>query len=128
MIKKSMLLFLVTGLAFGSFGQPTNSSKKIVLGIVDTVPSAILSEARPINIYLPQGYSPDSAATYPVIYLLDGGVDEDFIHISGLVAYYTTPWIAQFPNSIVVGIENVNRKRDFTYATPNLDFIAKTGF
>lgn len=96
--------------------------------MADSVKSAILNETRVINIYLPDGYSPDSATRYPVIYLLDGGTDEDFVHVVGLVKYNTTPWINRFPPSIVVGIGNVNRQRDFTFAVSNLDFLAKAGF
>ena len=44
--------------------------------------SKILKENRILNIYLPNGYSKDSLKEYPVIYLLDGSIDEDFIHIS----------------------------------------------
>ncbi|MEO6490293.1 MAG: alpha/beta hydrolase-fold protein [Ferruginibacter sp.] len=130
MIKKSILILAIFCTTNFSFGQVTGSNdpKYIYFGIADTISSLILSESRVINISLPEGYSPDSSATYPVIYLLDGGVDEDFLHISGLVRFYTTPWINRFPSSIVVGIENVNRQRDFTFATPDLDFITKMGF
>ena len=84
--------------------------------------SEILQEVRILNIYLPVGYHPDSSATYPVIYLLDGGVDEDFIHIAGLLQFATFPWVDMMPPSILVGIENVDRKRDFTYpSTVDLD-------
>ena len=75
--------------------------KPFVLGFIDTINSVLLSEARTINIYLPEGYSPDSVATYPVIYLLDGGGDEDFIHIVGLVRYYNQPWINEFQNQLL---------------------------
>jgi predicted alpha/beta superfamily hydrolase len=53
--------------------------------------------------------------TYPVIYLLDGSIDEDFIHISGIVQFGSFSWIDMIPESIVVGISNVDRKRDFTF-------------
>lgn len=56
---------------------------------------------------------------YPVIYLLDGSKDEDFIHISGLVQFGSFPWLNLIPESIVVGISNVDRKRDFTYPSQN---------
>jgi uncharacterized protein len=86
-----------------------------VLGHIDTLHSTILGEPRVLNIYLPPGYSSDSAATYPLIYLLDGGADEDFIHIAGLVQFSGFPWVEHLPPSILVGIANVNRRRDFTY-------------
>lgn len=30
-----------------------------------------------MNVYLPNDYSPDSGIQYPVIYVLDGSMDED---------------------------------------------------
>lgn len=88
-----------------------------VLGHVDSLYSNALQEKRGLNIYLPSGYSPDSAHTYPVIYLLDGAADEDFIHIAGLVQFASFPWVEHLPPSILVGIANTDRKRDFTYPT-----------
>ncbi|MGX5172499.1 alpha/beta hydrolase [Aliikangiella sp. IMCC44653] len=81
--------------------------------------SNILSEDRKLNIYLPHGYSQNTSKNYPVIYLLDGSADEDFIHIAGLVQFGSFSWINQVPESIVVGIANVDRKRDFTYPSKN---------
>jgi hypothetical protein len=88
-----------------------------VLGLVDSVSSAYLKETRVLNIYLPEGYSPDSATLYPVVYLLDGSADEDFIHIAGLVQFCNFSWVNILPKSIVVGIANVDRRRDFTFPT-----------
>lgn len=78
-----------------------------------------LGEERRINVYLPEDYGQDSLKHYPVIYLLDGGKEEDFIHIAGIVQFGTFSWINMLPASIVVGIENVDRKRDFTYPSEN---------
>jgi predicted alpha/beta superfamily hydrolase len=108
--------------------QAQKNTKTFPLGVIDSVHSVIMSETRALNIYLPPGYSPDSARSYPVIYLLDGGADEDFIHMVGLVQFYTFPWIERIPNSIVVGITNINRRRDFTYPVNNLDFLSKIGY
>lgn len=106
----------------------TNKTAPFVLGLVDTIHSEILSEKRILNIYLPEGYSLDSTTTYPVIYLLDGSAHEDFIHVVGLVQYLTFPWIDGLPKSIVVGISNVNRKRDFTFKSANLSFLSELGY
>lgn len=81
--------------------------------------SETLEEDRLLNIYLPHGYDPDSAKTYPVIYLLDGSADEDFIHIAGLVQFGSFSWTKMLPEAIVVGIANVDRRRDFTYPSKN---------
>ncbi len=87
------------------------------LGTIEEIHSAVLSEKRILNIYLPDGYSDKDTTRYPVIYLLDGSADEDFIHIAGLVQFCTFPWVRRLPPSIVVGIANTNRKRDMTYPT-----------
>lgn len=122
--------FLTYNLFFVSKYTPYDKSKHqpFILSVVDTIPSKILKETRVINIYLPEGYSAESDEKYPVIYLLDGGVEEDFVHITGLVRYNTQPWINRFPKSIVVGIENIDRKKDFTFLVPNLDFVDRIGF
>jgi len=94
-----------------------SASKPFVLGRIDELSSKILGEKRILNIYLPEGYNDKDTTRYPVIYLLDGSANEDFIHIAGLVQFNNFPWINQVPRSIVVGIANVDRRRDFTFPT-----------
>ncbi|TAE90567.1 MAG: alpha/beta hydrolase, partial [Bacteroidetes bacterium] len=88
-----------------------------ILGAIDEVYSKELAEKRVLNIYLPDGYNQNDTTKYPVIYLLDGSADEDFIHIVGLVQFNSFEWINQVPKSIVVGIATVDRRRDFTFPT-----------
>jgi len=99
---------------------------KFSIGETLEIESQVLQEKRTLNIYLPESYHRDSLKAYPVIYLLDGSRDEDFIHIAGLVQFCSFSWINIIPESIVVGIGNVDRKKDFTYPTKNsqdkLDF------
>lgn len=94
--------------------KTTETSKPFVLGLINEIQSKELREKRILNIYLPEGYTADDATKYPVIYLLDGSADEDFIHVVGIVQYNTFSWINRIPKSIVIGIANKNRKRDFT--------------
>ncbi|MBW1295138.1 alpha/beta hydrolase [Aquimarina litoralis] len=101
------------------FTQNIHTTTPLSIGEKVEFQSKILKEKRTLNIYLPQTYSKDSLKTYPVIYLLDGSMDEDFIHISGLVQFGSFSWIKMIPESIVVGIANVDRKRDFTFPTNN---------
>ncbi|SEI37272.1 hypothetical protein SAMN04487995_0096 [Dyadobacter koreensis] len=113
-------LFL-TFLTFSSYGQTEisgqTSSKPFILGSIEEIQSTVLSEKRIINVYLPEGYSKNDTTKYPVVYLLDGAADEDFIHITGLFQFNSFPWINRVPKSIIVGIANVDRKRDFTFPT-----------
>ncbi|PHR17048.1 MAG: esterase [Fluviicola sp.] len=101
-----------------SFAQAKEATKQgFLIGERLEFHSTVLDEDRMLNIYLPNGYSPDSDVKYPVIYLLDGSQDEDFIHIAGIVQFGSYPWINMIEESIVVGIENVDRKRDFCFPT-----------
>lgn len=90
-------------------------TQPFVLGVIDEIQSKELLEKRILNIYLPEGYNRNDTTRYPVVYLLDGSADEDFIHIVGLYQFNSFPWINRVPKSIVVGIATVDRRRDFTY-------------
>ncbi|MGZ3881075.1 MAG: alpha/beta hydrolase [Flavisolibacter sp.] len=94
-----------------------HAAKPFVLGLIDEIQSKELSEKRILNIYLPEGYNQNDTVRYPVVYLLDGSADEDFIHIVGLYQFNSFPWINRVPKSIIVGIATVDRRRDFTYPT-----------
>lgn len=114
-----LLLILISTsiLAQNTKNDTVHASKPFILGQVVTIKSKILHEDRVLNIYLPEGYNSADTAKYPVIYLLDGAADEDFIHIVGLVQFHSFEWINKVPKSIVVGIANIDRKRDFTFPT-----------
>ena len=110
------LAFAFACCALTSFGQ-SNTTKPFVLGVIEEIESKQLAEKRILNIYLPEGYDKNDTVKYPVIYLLDGSADEDFIHIVGLVQFNSFSWVNHMPKSIVVGIANVDRRRDLTYPT-----------
>ncbi|MBJ6116837.1 alpha/beta hydrolase [Pontibacter sp. BT310] len=118
-MKKLLPLLILTFYAFSVCGQKAKQQKSspFVLGEIHTLQSKVLGEKRILNIYLPDGYNPNDTIKYPVIYLLDGSADEDFIHIVGLVQYNSFEWINRVPKSIVVGIATVDRRRDFTFPT-----------
>jgi len=88
--------------------------------------SMVLNEERTLNVFLPGSYGQSAEKKYPVIYVLDGSMDEDFIHIAGLTQFGSFSWIEMMPESIVIGIGNVDRKRDFT--APPTDARDKTDF
>ncbi len=79
------------------------------------VPSAVLGETRRINVFTPPGYDPSGTAAYPVLYMPDGGLGEDFPHVAatldaGIRAGQVRPML-------VVGMENTERRRDMTGPT-----------
>lgn len=114
-----MRLPLLCILLFSSLvcAAQTSDAKPLVAGQVEELYSATLNEKRTLNIYLPYGYKQNDSIRYPVIYLLDGSLDEDFIHVTGLVQFNSFSWVNRVPKSIVVGIANVDRKRDFSFPT-----------
>jgi len=93
------------------------TSGPLVIGDTFTLESKALGETRRINVYLPPGYAEAPAATFPVLYMPDGGLAEDFLHVAGLVE------VLVGNNSmrpfILVGIENTQRRRDLTGPTDN---------
>jgi len=114
-----IVVFLMLHVSFlkAQDSLPSLKSAPFILGKIVTIPSKILNEKRILNIYFPEEYVENDTTRYPVIYLLDGSADEDFIHIAGLVQFLNFPWVNILPKSILVGIANVDRKRDFTFPT-----------
>lgn len=108
-----LALSLLSGIASG---QPL-ITHPIIIGESVSVHSSILNEERKLNVYLPEGYQQNDSVPYPVVYLLDGSMDEDFLHIVGLYQFGSFPWINWCQPSIVVGIVNTDRMRDMTYPT-----------
>ena len=94
------------GVTAGDDGQP------VVLGRSYDITSAELGETRRLNVYLPPGYGTGDKR-YPVLYLIDGGVEQDFVHIAGLSQHATIS--ASYREMIVVGIETKDRRRELTF-------------
>lgn len=94
--------------------------KPFVIGETRVLKSTVLKEDRTLNVYLPEGFNKEKS--YPVIYLLDGSANEDFLHIVGLVQFFKMQF--SMPDFLVVGIANIDRKRDFTFHT-NLKDLQK---
>ncbi len=111
-------LILICLTANNSFAQSNSTENKpFVIGEIREINSTILGEKRILNVHLPAQY--DSSKSYPVIYLLDGSAQEDFLHIVGLAQFFNMQYT--MPEMIIVGIANVDRKRDFTFPTTNAD-------
>jgi hypothetical protein len=80
-----------------------------------TIDSRAVGESRPVNVYIPPGYESSPRTAYPVLYMPDGGLEEDFPHIvntiDSLIALHLIRPV------IVVGIPNTQRRRDLTGPT-----------
>lgn len=110
-MKKGFFLLTLVVSAY-SFAQQKSD---ILLGTQYVLHSNNLGQDRKINVRLPENYS--DTISYPVIFLLDGSTDGDFLPFCGLAHNAAYPWINQLPASIIVGIENIDRRHDFTFPT-----------
>jgi predicted alpha/beta superfamily hydrolase len=80
-----------------------------------TVPSRALGETRRINVHVPPSYPTAQTARFPVLYMPDGGLDEDFPHVVNTVDSLIT--LGAIRPVIVVGVPNTERRRDLTGPT-----------
>jgi predicted alpha/beta superfamily hydrolase len=106
--------------ALGSNGQATLSETRaepLSFGETFTIDSRVLNETRRINVYLPAGYKESATTRMPVLYMPDGGMAEDFLHVAGLVQVLTGNGTMR--PFLLVGIENTERRRDMTGPTQN---------
>lgn len=106
-VKKVKYLFFFITLKF--FAQ-----KPIVTSYEYKLYSKVLSEERTIQVQLPKNYNDSlfAQASYPVMYVLDG--DFNFQFITALERFNTKFLYRSQPEMILVGIKNVDRARDFT--------------
>lgn len=101
------------------------STRPVEVGTAVEIHSEVLNETRVLNVLLPPGYGSDEEkyTRYPVIYLLDGAVDEDYHHVSGLVRFLTDYRL--MPPSILIGIANADRTRDMTFPSADPEAAEK---
>ena len=116
-MKNTFLFVVMLWFNFSCFSQDNEFLAPLVLGEKIYHSSKYLDEVRQLNIFLPHEYGIDSTQAFQVLYLLDGSENEDFIHIVGLVQFLTMYEL--MPPTIVIGIENVDRYRDFTHISTN---------
>lgn len=105
-------LVLALLLAWTATPAAAHESAPIVIGQSWRVPSAALGTERTVNVWTPPSYG-EGERRYPVIYLIDGGLAQDFHHISGLAQLGAISWLTQ--EFIVVGVETVDRRRELAF-------------
>ena len=93
------------------------NAARLVIGETFTIDSKILSETRRVNVYMPPDYTKSANTRLPVLYMPDGGIGEDFLHVAGLVQVSVSNGTMR--PFLLVGIENTERRRDMTGATEN---------
>lgn len=112
----SLIVFGVCGVPVAPLhAQAAGRVEPLVIGETFTIDSKTLGETRRINVYLPPVYAADPLARLPVLYMPDGGLAEDFLHVAGLVQ--VSVGNGTMRPFILVGIENTQRRRDMTGPT-----------
>lgn len=96
-------------------GQDHTSPAPLAIGQTFTVTSSVLGEVRRINVYRPAIYGDTTNSSLPVLYMPDGGISEDFLHIAGLLQISVLNGTMR--PFLLVGIENTERRRDLTGPT-----------
>jgi predicted alpha/beta superfamily hydrolase len=91
----------------------------LTVGETFTIQSKTLGEARRINVYLPPAYADSPNVRLPVLYMPDGGIGEDFLHVAGLVQ--VSVGNGTMRPFLLVGIENTQRRRDLTGPTQSAE-------
>lgn len=76
-----------------------------------TLESRFVNETRVINVWVPPIYE-NGTDSLPVLYMADGGINEDFPHIANTLAKLIET--KKIRPIILVGIENTVRGRDLT--------------
>ncbi len=84
---------------------------ELVIGTGYPLESKVFGDSRTINVYLPMGYA-ERDEEFPVLYLVDGGIQQDFIPMAGLAALATLS--GQFREFILVGIQSNDRGFELT--------------
>lgn len=113
-MNKTITALLILSMLIGRV--QSQDVEQIVLGTKHSLRSDILNEDRAYWIGLPDSYH-DKASShkrYPVLIVLDGNLH--FKPIAGMVNYMSSDTYRSWkiPEMIVVAIQNVDRRRDYT--------------
>lgn len=98
-------------------GAAAQTSSPLVIGETLTIDSKVMHEVRRINVFRPTVYGDSIKEPLPVLYMPDGGMAEDFLHVAGLIEVGVSNGTMR--PFLLVGIENTQRRRDTTGPTDN---------
>ena len=115
------LLFTASGAFQLASAAPATASAAtpLVIGESFTIDSQALKEKRHINVYVARAWDTPPDAPLPVLYMPDGGVAEDFLHVAGLLQVSVANGTMR--PFMLVGMQNTQRRRDLTGPTENAE-------
>ena len=107
----------------GQGGPKAFAQEPIEFGETYTIQSETLGETRTINVWVPSHADEDPRAPYRVLYLIDGGTQQDWFHITGLAQLGALSWT--FEPMVVVGIETDDRQNELTPRASDERYVAE---
>jgi predicted alpha/beta superfamily hydrolase len=123
LVKVGVFAFAAAIAAAPAQAQPASDPKPITIGTSNSIVSKALGEQRTINVVLPASYGQAPDKRYPVLYLIDGGVDQDLLHVAG-VAQLGGIW-GRSGEAIVVGVETKDRRKELVGPTSDPELMKK---
>nr|WP_246137468.1 alpha/beta hydrolase-fold protein [Myxococcus llanfairpwllgwyngyllgogerychwyrndrobwllllantysiliogogogochensis] len=108
-------MFLVGCASAGKPPEAAEAPEPVPAHQTFTLESAKLKEVRHIAVYTPPGYDTAKDTRFPVLYMPDGGLKEDFPHVASAVDAAIRA--GELRPLLVVGVENTVRRRDMTGPT-----------
>lgn len=103
-----LILALLTSFSTAQYNDPIPEHETF------TIQSREVGELRTINVWTPPEYK-SGLDSFPVLYMPDGGINEDFPHIANTLADLIKT--KKIKPIILVGIENTQRRKDLTGQT-----------
>lgn len=125
----SLFAWLVVLCGSGVGAQPAvaeNKGQPLIIGEVYTLASKVMGADRRVVVRLPADYAASPGKRYNVVYVIDGGPEQDFPHLAGLVQ--SAEVNGTFVPFILVGIETVKRREEITPPVANpAPYVAELG-
>ena len=97
----------------------SSAATPLVIGESFSIDSQALQEKRHINVYMARAWDTAPDAPLPVLYMPDGGVAEDFLHVAGLLQVSVANGTMR--PFMLVGMQNTQRRRDLTGPTDSAE-------
>ncbi|MGX9713117.1 alpha/beta hydrolase [Janthinobacterium lividum] len=97
----------------------SSAAAPLSIGESFSIDSTALQEKRHINVYMARAWDTPPDAPLPVLYMPDGGVAEDFLHVAGLLQVSVANGTMR--PFMLVGMQNTQRRRDLTGPTENAE-------
>ena len=101
---------------------PAGEAAPIAFGTTHRIESAVLGETRTLNVWVPP-HADEAEDGFTVLYLIDGGLEQDYPHIAGLAQLGVISW--QYKPLIVVGIETGERVHELTPAPDDPRYVSE---